>query len=331
MRLFNKSTHCLILTLIISSLLLVSINLNASTAKVPVITNSSEALDFFLKGREKFEDVDYSSATYLFNEAIKLDPEFALAYLYRSQSSVKGKRIIKDMENTEVFANEVNEGDKHFIMFYLTAAKGKRIEQKEHLDKLIELYPEDKRVQYIAGIYFHSEDAEEALKHYQKALELYDKFAPVYNLMGYIQTDLGNYRAAEEAFKKYIELTPNNPNSYDSYAEFLMKTKRYDESIVNYRKALEIDPSYILALWGITESYLLKGEFNKARECCDELYENASHNYGKFYALFKKAMSYMREGRLEDAMLMLNECRNFAKKKNIPIETVTYSFLKFPS
>jgi len=331
MRLFNKSTHCLILTLIISSLLLLSINLNASTAKVPVITNSPEALDFFLKGREKFEDAEYTSATYLFNEAIKLDPEFALAYLYRSQSSVKGKRIIKDMENTEVFANEVYEGEKHFIMFYITAAKGKRIEQKEHLDKLIELYPDDKRVQYIAGIYFHSEDAEEALKYYQKALELEDKFTPVYNLMGYIQTDLGNYRAAEEAFKKYIELTPNNPNSYDSYAEFLMKTKRYDESIVNYRKALEIDPSYILALWGITESYLLKGEFNKARECCDELYENASHNYGKFYALFKKAMSYMREGRLEDAMLMLNECRNFAKKKNIPIETVTYSSLKFPS
>jgi len=29
-------------------------------------------------------------------------------------------------------------------------------------------------------------------------------------------------RDAEKAFKKYIELVPDSPNSYDSYAEFLM-------------------------------------------------------------------------------------------------------------
>ncbi len=331
MKFFNKSTHYIILTLMTSSLLLLSINLDASNAIFPFETNSKESLDFFLKGREKFEDAKYTSASYLFDEAIKLDPEFALAYLYRSMSSIKGKRIFKDIENAEALANKADEGEKHFIMFYLASAKGKRFEQKEHLTQLLELYPDDIRIQYIAGIYFHTEDAEEALKHYQKAIELDDKFAPVYNLIGYIQTDLGNYREAEEAFKKYIELTPDNPNSYDSYAEFLIKIKRYDESIVNYRKALEIDPSYILALWGITEDYLLKGEFNKARDCCDELYDKASNNYCKYCALLKKAMSYIYEGRVEDAMLMLNECNNFANEKNIPVETITYSFSKYPS
>jgi tetratricopeptide (TPR) repeat protein len=331
MRFFNKSTHYLLLNLVIFPLLFLSINLYASNAILPVGTNSKEALDFFLKGREKFEDAEYTSANNLLTEAIKLDPEFALAYLYRSMSSIKGKWIFKDIENAKALANKADEGEKHFMMFYLASAKGKRFEQKEHLIRLLELYPDDIRVQYIAGIYFHSEDAEEALKHYQKAIELDDKFAPVYNLIGYIQTDLGNYREAEEVFKKYIELVPDNPNSYDSYAEFLIKTKRYDESIINYRKALELDSSYILALWGITEDYLLKGEFNKARDCCDELYDKASNNYCKYCALLKKAMSYIYEGRVEDAMLMLNECNNFAKKKNIPVETVTYSFSKYPS
>jgi tetratricopeptide (TPR) repeat protein len=286
---------------------------------------------FFQKGREKFEDAEYTSATHLFSEAIKLDPEFALAYLYRFMSSEKGKRILEDIESTEIFANKVSEGEKHLITFYRAAAKGNRTEQKKHLNRLIELYPDDKRVRYLAGIYFHTENAEEALKHYQRTLELDDKFAPVYNLMGYIQTDFGNYIEAEEAFKKYIELTPDNPNSYDSYAEFLIKTKRYDESIINYRKALEINPSYILALWGITEVYLLKGEFNKARDYCDKLYDKSSNNYCKYCALLKKAMSYMYEGRVKDAMLMLNKCNNFAKKKNIPVEAITYSFSKYPS
>jgi tetratricopeptide (TPR) repeat protein len=314
----------------VSFLVLPCINLIASTTDLPVITKSEEALDFFLKGRESLKNARYSSATYLFNEAIRLDPEFALAYLYRSQSANKGKIIIEDMENAEALTNEVHEGEKHLIMFYVTGANRKRTEQKEHLSRLIELYPDDKWIQYIAGVYFHSEDAEEALRHYQKAIELDDKFALVYNLMGYIQTDLGNFKEAEEAFKKYIKLIPDNPNSYDSYAEFLIKTKRYDESIINYRKALEIDASYIQTLWGITESYLLKGEFNKARNYYDELYKRVTHNYGKYCALFKKAMSYMYEGRIEDAMLMLKKCRNFAKKKNIPIESFTDYSVKYP-
>jgi len=331
MILFSKSKPSLILILIFSSLLFFSLNLNASNAIVPVMSNSREALDLFKNGREKFEDAEYPSATYLFNEAIKLDPEFALAYLYRSLSGEKGKSILEDMERTEILANKVSDGEKHLIMFYMATAKGNRIEQKEYLNRLLEFYPDDKRVQYIAGIYFHKENVEEALKHYQKAIELDDEFAAVYNLMGYIQTDLGNYREAEEAFKKYIELTPDNANSYDSYAEFLIKIKRYDESIINYRKALEIDPSYILALWGITECYLLKGNYNKARDYCDKLYNESPSNYCKYCALLKKAMSYMYEGRIEDAMLMLNDCNNFAKKKNIPVENVTYSSSKFPS
>ena len=58
MKLLKKSTHCLILTMIIFPLLLVSLNLSASPTEVPITTNSVEALNLFLRGREKFEDVE---------------------------------------------------------------------------------------------------------------------------------------------------------------------------------------------------------------------------------------------------------------------------------
>lgn len=331
MKLLKKSTHCLILTMIIFPLLLVSLNLSASPTEVPITTNSVEALNLFLEGREKFEDVEFTSATALFDEAIQKDPNFAMAHLYRSQSGIKGQRITSDMGKAKRLAERVSEGEKHMITFYILAAKGKRIEQKEHLDRLSELYPKDKRIHYLAGSYFHSVDPKKALEHYQRALELDDEFAPVHNLVGYVKTDLGNYEAAEEAFKKYIELIPDNPNSYDSYAGFLMKTKRYDESILNYRKALEIDPSFSPSLFGITESYILNGEFKRAREYCVKLYENSSHNYGKFCALFIKALSYVYEGRVEEAILMLNECCNFAKKENVIPKTIMTLSTRFES
>ena len=35
---------------------------------------------------------------------------------------------------------------------------------------------------------------------------------------------------------------PKSPNVYDSLGEALMKAGRIDESILNYRKAVELDP-----------------------------------------------------------------------------------------
>ena len=78
----------------------------------------------------------------------------------------------------------------------------------------------------------------------QKATEINPKFSPAYNSLGYAYRPLEKYAEAETAFKKYIELIPDDPNPYDSYAELLMKTGRFDESIAQYRKALSVDQHF---------------------------------------------------------------------------------------
>ena len=70
----------------------------------------------------------------------------------------------------------------------------------------------------------------------------------------------------KNAFKKYIELIPDDPNPYDSYAELLMKIGRYDESIENYKKALSINPQFVFSFVGIATNLNLKGEYSAARE-----------------------------------------------------------------
>jgi cytochrome c-type biogenesis protein CcmH/NrfG len=42
-------------------------------------------------------------------------------------------------------------------------------------------------------------------------------------MLGYSYRSLENYAEAEKAFKIYIELIPDDPNPYDSYAEMLSK------------------------------------------------------------------------------------------------------------
>jgi Flp pilus assembly protein TadD len=52
-----------------------------------------------------------------------------------------------------------------------------------------------------------------------KAIELNPNFSTAYNALGYAYKPMGKYTEAENAFKKYIELVPKDPNPYDSYAE----------------------------------------------------------------------------------------------------------------
>ena len=71
---------------------------------------------------------------------------------------------------------------------------------------------------------------------------------------------MGKYPEAEQAFKKYIELIPDDPNPYDSYAELLMKTGRFEESIKNYEKALSVDPNFVASYVGIGNNYVFMGK-----------------------------------------------------------------------
>ncbi len=74
---------------------------------------------------------------------------------------------------------------------------------------------------------------------YKMQLNLIPNYAPVYNMIGYCQSALDNYQEAEKAFQTYIKLIPNSPNPYDSYAELLLKIGKYDESIAQYKIAVE--------------------------------------------------------------------------------------------
>src|SRR5437868_13512231 len=69
-------------------------------------------------------------------------------------------------------------------------------------------------------------------------------------------------------FKKYVQLIPNDPNPYESYAGMLLKMGRYEVSIAQYRKALSIDSHFNPSRFGISADYMYSG---KPQEAAAEL------------------------------------------------------------
>jgi len=298
--------------------LVFTLNTMAQVKEVPITTSSKEALNLFLSGRDKLENIEFFEAAPLFDKAIQLDPNFALAYLYRSLSGGGYNVFRQNLDKAVSISDKVSEGEKLQILFVQAQVDGNGLKQKEYLDQLLKSFPSDKRIHYWAGGYYFSiNDFPTALVHLTKSTELDNKYAPSYNQIGYCQSALGNYQESEKAFQTYIKLIPNNANPYDSYAELLLKMGKYDESIAQYKKALEKDPGFTTSLAGIGNNYIFKGDYGSARKYYQEFFDKASTIDEKLSAINLKATSFIHEGKIKEALTAFEEYRTLAEKENL--------------
>jgi tetratricopeptide (TPR) repeat protein len=288
----------------------------AQETGVPITTSSNEARDLFVQGRDLYENVEYSAAAKLFDQAIAKDSTFALAYLYRAFCGGGSQVVRTNLAKAQALAAKVSEGERALISYMQASSDANRPKQKEYLGTLLAKFPQDKRMRLYAGWYFQTiGDDKSALDSFKKATEIDSNCAAVYNFIGYVNIAQGNLDVAEKAFKEYIRLRPNKPNPYDSYAELLLKMGRYADSIAQYQKAYDTDNLFIGSLSGIANNYLFKGDFAKAREYYQRYFDKATQVNEKLTAMYNKALSFIYENKPDDAIKAFEERRAFAEKE----------------
>lgn len=132
-----------------------------------------------------------------------------------------------------------NEPDKEFNLYKL----------------LVEKIPKDPLVRYFWGYanWRHGrtnfEAAEQELK---KAIGLDSTLPAAFNDLGYVLVELKKYNEALSILNRYTELSPNNANAFDTYAEVQLKMGLFKESINSYKKSLAIDSTYFWSHLGIS-------------------------------------------------------------------------------
>jgi tetratricopeptide (TPR) repeat protein len=181
--------------------------------KIAISTLSSEAKEDFLKGRELFEKLRARESLQYFESAFTKDNKFAIAYYYHSLANPTNKGFFEDLNNAVANVNNASEGEKLIILALKAAVDGNQKLQEDQLKKLVELYPNDERAQGQLGqFYFGQQKYDLAVEHLKKSTEIAPDYSTSYNMLGYSNRNLGDYAEAEKAFKKYIELIPNDPN-----------------------------------------------------------------------------------------------------------------------
>jgi type IV pilus assembly protein PilF len=153
----------------------------------------------------------------------------------------------------------------------------------------------------LAGSYYQRGNLGVALSEARIAIKADSGYAPAYNLLGLVYSDLREKDLAEDAFQRALRINPNDPDANHNYAWFLCENKREEESIryfllaVRYplyatpqksyamaatcalrknnekdayeylERALKLDPNYYPALISLAQLKYRRGELDSAR------------------------------------------------------------------
>ena len=314
----NQLWHSIATVLFCCSLVLLVSNCT-NNKEMPITSSSDEALKLFLDGRMSFELLEFTKAAESFDQAIELDKDFALANLYRWNTGIGGTdNTLQYLEKALELAEDISDGEKYLILSLDAQTKREGAKVKEYLDKLLKLYPSDKRVQFRLGSYYQNfeSDNNTAIDYFNRAKKIDKNYAPVDNSSGYCNIDLGNYEEAEKDFTRQIELIPEHPNPYDSYGDFLLKIGEYDESIKQFNTAYEKDETYTSAIAGVGDNYIFKGEYITARDYYQKWFNKTASIGEKFGALNQIAATYVFEDRIEEALNIYKKYRSLADEND---------------
>ncbi len=290
---------------------------NQEKGKIPITTDSKKALAYFLQARELSENLRGQEAVKYYQQAISEDSIFALAYLGLAMVQPSTGQFFEVLNKTKILTDHISVGERLMIFGVDAAANGIQMQQRKMYLDLVDIYPNDERSHYLLGNhYFGNREFQNAIKEYHKAIIINSDFASCYNQLGYSHRSLGEYGQAKTAFRKYIQLIPNDPNPLDSYAELLLKIGKFKESIKHYRQALELDPHFVPSHVGITSNLILLGRHEEAREQLLAMYENARNSREMRTALFAIAVSYVDEGRFAEALSEMIKRYGLAEKIN---------------
>lgn len=270
--------------------------------KFPVTTSSHAAARYFETGMVHFENHRWNFALRDWREAVQLDPKFALAYTWICFTTVDPAEEADTRVRAKATMSEVTPPEQLMVKWITGAHEDNYVESIQAMNDLVALYPQDKRVNFLAGYWLYRQDEfERAKKPTLQALADDPKYATAYNQIGYLYSRTGDLAKAREALEKYVQLLPNEPNPHDSYAEVLRLSGRYDEALEHYRMALKIDRTFYISQKELGETYSIMGEEEKARaEYLKAIHEAPSSGVKAEY-MQKYALTWVREKKWAEA------------------------------
>jgi serine/threonine protein kinase/Tfp pilus assembly protein PilF len=268
-----------------------------------VTTHSPEAYRYYLEGMDNYFKYYFPEAQKSFKKALEFDSTFAMAYFRLAWMTGENELILKAVE----YSGKVTKKERYYIKLLEAGISRDDKRYLEGLKHIAKHYPEEKEAFLRLGLhYYELRQFEEAVRYFDKVIEIDSLYEAPYNLLAYVYDEMGDFDKSIWAINKYISLAPDEANPYDSRADLYAHTGKVDQAIESYKRALEIKPDFYTSLAKLGHMYLFKREYAKAESCYQAIASQSDKHYRSGGRILLAYIPLYR-GKLEKALEVLDD------------------------
>jgi TolB-like protein/Tfp pilus assembly protein PilF len=301
----------------IAEALLPSLTGNEQRLLAKHYTENSKAYEEYLLGRylwDKKTNYGLQNAITHFEDAIRTDPKFALAYsgLADCHTSLNEVSPGEGMQKAKQAAMEAVKLDGSLAEAHRSLAAVKiwydwdRIGAEAELKRAIELNPHYADAYRTYAVYFLIMGRfEEALTQAKRASKLDPVAVRNYKLPGMILYFAGQYDKAIEQYEKALEMEPGYPQAQREMGLAYEQKGMYQEALAALKETLKLPGNYFRPTTDadIAHVYAVSGNQSEAERILNELIQKSEHTYVSPYNI---AIVYTGHGKREKALEWLN-------------------------
>ncbi|MFH1241201.1 MAG: tetratricopeptide repeat protein [Pseudomonadota bacterium] len=177
----------------------------------------------------------------------------------------------------------------------------------KQLIEAVDLDPENADLQEDLGLAYRDlEDYPNSIRHFEKALSLRPEFSEAQNNLGTVYLLLKEWDQAIACFKKAAGNILYETPQYAYYNMGIAYSEKgeYEKVIENYRRAIELSPSFSACYDRLGHAYEAKDRWDDAIDT----YKKWIYNFPRYpLAHLRLGKLYLRLGRVEDATRELEQ------------------------
>ncbi len=272
-----------------------------------VTTHSAEAYRYYLEGLDLNLRFYFTEAEAKYLKALEFDSTFAMVY-YRLSALKSGAEKKRLAALAVKYAEKANWEEQTIIKAWYARITGDYEESIRLAKTILDRDPVNLEALMAIG-YMYANDLQnlqEAIFHFKEAIEIDSLYAPVYNQLAYAYNNIHDFENAIWAINKYISLTPDDPNPYDSRGEIYACNGKLDQAIESFKRAVELGPDFYGSWETMGQMYLFKGAYDKARECF-EMQLTSTDKSTRSDGRTNLALIPLFQGKYEEALTILNQ------------------------
>ncbi len=258
-------------------------------------TESTEAYQHYLKGRyylDKSSEEGVKKAIEHFNQAIEIDPNYALAYVG-----------LADAHLGLQFHNSLAPKDAY------QRAKAAVLKAQEIDETLAEIHASLGEIKKR-----YDRDFVGAEREYKRAIQLKPNYALAHSGYSLYLSAVGRHQEAIAEAKRAQELEPLSITNGDVLGYIFFQARQYDQSIEELRKTLEMDPNFALAHCDLGNTYVQKGNYEEA---IAEINKAVTLSGGEPIHISTLGYAYAVAGQKDEAIKRLDQLKGLSKRRYV--------------